>query len=88
MASIMKIQDGVVYGVYDDRLRPILEALGTMEITRATRVEFEPVSQLWVATYIPTGEVIARGPNRSQVIREEVAWLETNVINKIGAARE
>ena len=59
--------------VYDDKWRPIFEALGPWTVQRASDVEFE--EGLWVARLKATGEVIALGPNRSEVIAAEVRWL-------------
>lgn len=80
MSSLIRLtKDGAV-AVYDDRLRPILEALGDIEVERASEVEFDPESGDWVATRAGTGKEIARGKNRSEVIAAEVRWLESEVI--------
>lgn len=73
MATIIKV-GSQVEAVYDDRFMPIFQALGSVHIERATDVEFE--SGEWIATHRATKQVIARGPNRNQVIKDEVAWLE------------
>ena len=78
MASILKIEKGAATCVYDDRFRPLLEALGVMKIKRASEVEFNPASGEWEATLISTGQIIAHGPNRNDVITEEIRWIEEN----------
>lgn len=80
MATLARIQDGTARMVYDDRFYKIIAAMGTPTITRASDVEFDHEAQEWVATYHATGEVIARGVNRSEVIAAEVVWLEKNII--------
>lgn len=73
---------GTARGVYDDLWRPLFEALsgGKLVIERATEIEYDEGSGDWVATLLKTGQVIARGRNRNDVIKEEVAYLERNVI--------
>ena len=82
MATKIVIRDGVALGVYDDRFRLLMEALsgGPLVVRRATEVEFDEATGDWVATLLRTGEVIARGRDRSQVIDAEVAFLEREVI--------
>ena len=80
MASKIHISGGKVEAVYDDRFLPLFQALGTMTVTRATEVEFDHESKEWIATHIATKQVIARGTNRSQVIQDEVKWLEENYV--------
>jgi hypothetical protein len=79
MAQVITISRGSVSCVYDDRFRPLLEALGTMDVRRASEVEFNPTTREWEATLLATGEVISRGTNRNDVITEEVRWLEANM---------
>ena len=76
MATQMIIKDGQASMVYDDRFRPIMEALGVMNVKRATDVEFDAESGDWIATLLETNEVIARGKNRSECIQHEVEYLE------------
>lgn len=78
MATKITIRGGQVNCVYDDRFRPFFEALGIIQVKRATEVEFDSLSQEWIATHLATGKVIARGPNRKEVIDTEVKWLEDN----------
>lgn len=82
MASILKITDTGASCVYDDRLMPLFEAMGNIEIKRATEVEFDDKSGEWVATHLETKAIIARGKNRSEVIKREVEFLENNLKNK------
>lgn len=67
---------GWVQAVYGDRLRDL--ALGPLEVTRASNVEFNHELQQWEAR-TPTGELIASGPNRDEVIREEVKVIESRL---------
>jgi hypothetical protein len=80
---IIKINSGYAQAVYDDRLRPILEALGMMHVTRATDVEFDPETCDWVARLRPTGQEIARSKSRTECIRAEIKYLN-QIINKGG----
>jgi hypothetical protein len=72
---IIKINSSYAQAVYDDSLRLILEALGTMRVTRATDVEFDPQSGDWVARLRSTGQEIARSKQRAECIRAEVKYL-------------
>lgn len=76
MASIVRIKNGEVTSVYDDTLAPLYAALGIPVIERATDVEYDSGSQTWVAVHRDTGTVISSGSVRSQVIKDEVKWLE------------
>jgi hypothetical protein len=77
MANKISIRNGVAVGVYDDRLLPIYKALGSkLVVERASNVEFHSRAQWWVAYSAKTGGVIACGPNRSDVINEEIEYLE------------
>ena len=67
---------GEVRAVYGDRLRDL--ALGPLEVTRASNVEFNHAAQQWEA-HTPAGELIAAGPNRDEVIRQEVAVIESRL---------
>lgn len=80
MASKIAIHGSKVACVYDDRFIPLLEALGTLEIVRASNVEYNPLSKTWEAERVTTGQVIASGSNRNEVITKEVKWLEDNTI--------
>ncbi len=76
MAHKIVVRAGVARCVWDDRFRPVLEALGggRMEVRRASDVEYERGE--WVARLRESGEVISAGRNRSEVIKAEVAYLE------------
>jgi len=82
MASRIVVRNGIAHGVYDDKFFCIFEALGagTPIIHRATDVEFDRTTAEWVATHIASGKVIGRGKNRSEVIKQEVTWLEREEI--------
>jgi len=55
---------------------PLLEALGSPRIERASEVEYNHRERLWVATCARTGARIAQGKNRSEVIAMEIEYLE------------
>lgn len=61
-------QDGTGKSVYSDKLS--FEPTDT--ICRVTNVEFDNDAQEWVATLIRTGQVIARGKVRQEVLDAEV----------------
>ena len=74
MATRINISRGQVTCVYDDRFLPLLEALGTLHVIRATDVEYYYGE--WIATLRATGEIIARGSSRDEVVTAEIKWLE------------
>lgn len=80
MATRLRIVGGAAVMVYDDRWREIARAIGAPTVVRASEVEYDHETGEWFAVYLPTGEVIARGPDRGEVIRTEVKWLESNVL--------
>ena len=71
-----KIAKGTVSAVYSDLL-PKLN-LGNMEIKRASNVEFNTDKQEWEA-HTPENELIAHGPFRDQVIKDEVKVIEARL---------
>jgi hypothetical protein len=67
-------QNGLVKTLYRDELRPILDALGSLSVERASTVEFD--SGQWFVrrgrvNMIPTGFI-----KRSDAIRAEIEHLE------------
>lgn len=73
----LKIQpSGNVRAVYSDKLSGL--ALGPMEVTRASNVEFNHATQEWEAT-TPAGELIASGVSRDAVIQQEVKVIENRL---------
>lgn len=80
MAKVISLKGGTANAVYDDRWRSIYEALGVLSVKRASEVEFDAVTGEWVATHCTSGEVIGRGRVRTEVIAQEIAWLEKNEI--------
>lgn len=82
MSTKFFIHDGVAEAVYDDRLMPLLKALGDLKVSRASEVEFDHLNQVWVAKVIDfdmdyrSCNVLAQGPDRNEVIQEEVKILE------------
>lgn len=76
MATIMRIRQGIAVSVWDDRMIPLYKALGVIEVTRASEVEYDTTKCAWIATERTTGKIIACGPERNQVINDEVSYLE------------
>jgi hypothetical protein len=74
--------DILATGVYDDRWRSIFHALGTLQVRRATEVEFNHATGEWEATHLATDILIAHGPDRSAVIQQEIAWLEAQWLER------
>lgn len=62
--------------VYGDHLPRL--GLGPLTVRRASNVEFNHVTQHWEAT-TPEGELIASGPSRDQVIKDEVKVIESRL---------
>ena len=79
MSTIASVRGGVLRTVYDDRWAGIMAAIGKVTIERASDVEFDHAAGEWIATYHATGEVIAHGVNRNEVIASEVRWLEERI---------
>ena len=76
MAGLLRFRlnpDGSVRTVWTDRVA--LRELGHVTVFRASNVEFDTESQLWIATR-PDGSELARGPNREAVIEAEVEILQ------------
>jgi hypothetical protein len=71
--------DGTVKTVYNDKLRPLNERLGSVSIKRASNVEFNNTTQQWEARLVETDELIASGPNREEVIKQEIAIIESRL---------
>jgi hypothetical protein len=69
--------DGRVRAVYSDKLP--LRSLGPLSVERASSVEFDTVRQVWRATEVGTGRVLAEGPSRDAVIAREVETLEEHL---------
>jgi hypothetical protein len=65
--------DGTIHAVYSDQLKNM--GLGDMQVSRASNVEFDHQRQEWEAR-TPDGELIASGPKRDEVIRQEVDVIE------------
>lgn len=72
-------EEGDFTGIYSDRLRPVAVALGGVEITRASEVEFAHARSLWEARK-PGGELIAEHTDRALCIRLEVKYLEAELL--------
>mgnify|MGYP001608309897 CR=1 FL=1 len=70
---------GGIRAVYDDRLLPLFDALGSVRIERASEVEWDSSSREWLAVHKASGQVIGRSRNRQEAVRQEVEWLERRV---------
>lgn len=83
MASKIIIDGDRIFGVYDDRLRPLYDLLGiNLSVKRASRVDFDHTSGDWVAS-LPSGREIARCKEREKAIALEVEYLEARLLPPI-----
>lgn len=80
MTTILITEDGNVHGVYNDELAKV--KLGEQTVRRATEVEYNHTLSRWEATDLRTGELIAFGPERDKVIKEEVRILNERLANQ------
>jgi hypothetical protein len=70
-------KQGTVHAVYSDLLADL--PLGEKKVVRASNVEFNEFTQDWEARLPFTGEIIASGKHRDEVIRQEVAVIESRL---------
>ena len=77
--KIAILPDGTVRHVYSDSARRLDERLGKPVINRASNVEFNHETGNWEARIPETNELIASGRNREQVIKDEVAVIESRL---------
>lgn len=77
MSSKIVVRGGEAHAVYDDRYRCIFEALGKMEVSRASEVDY--YKGVWIARLVSSGEVVAVGTDRRAVIASEVEYLESRL---------
>lgn len=68
--------EGTIQAVYSDKIKNM--NLGKLEVSRASNVEFNAKTQEWEATTL-SGELIAHGPSRDDVIKEEVRIIESRL---------
>jgi hypothetical protein len=66
--------NGTVASMYNDVLRDL--DLGPISTQRASSVEWDRKTQEWVAKVVQTGEVLARGGRRGEVVAREVEVLQ------------
>jgi hypothetical protein len=74
---IVRIEsDGTAAAIYDDKIAPVLEALGRARIARASHVE--PTSDgWWIADLTPSqGPVLGPFRRRRDALDAERRWLE------------
>lgn len=77
MKWIVKVlADGSVRTLWNDALP--LHALGHVTTTRASNVEFDEESQLWVARR-PDGRQLATSSSRAAVLRREIEILQEEI---------
>lgn len=70
--SVVFLPDGTISSIYhDDVFDGDGNLIGKMIIDRVTDVEFDNENQQWVAKLIKTGEIIATGKKREDVLNEE-----------------
>lgn len=70
--SVVFLPDGTLTSIYhDDIFDRDGNLIGKMMINRVTDVEFDNEKQQWVAKLIKTGEIIATGEKREEVLKEE-----------------
>ncbi len=67
---LLLLPDGTLIGVHSDDV-PWREVGRIEAAPRLSSVEFDPSRQEWVAIDLATGEEIASGPDRSEVLRRE-----------------
>lgn len=67
-------QDGTCAGVYDDLVRDLLP--GTLAVSRVSEVEFFPERQVWRATDVNDGTLLAEHPLRQECLEEEKRVVE------------
>ncbi len=72
--------EGTIRTIWMDDLD--LRALGEVEVTRVSEVEYEHATGEWVAVERATGREIGRSEDRSEAIRQEVVSLERKIIEE------
>ena len=73
-------QDGTVRMIYADALLPLMQALGTPQVRRASNVEPTEDGR-WQADLSPVGgPVLPPTRTRQESLDLEVQWLEENVL--------
>lgn len=80
-ACAIKIQpDGTLVVIYDDALQPLVAALGTPAIRRASHVEPTGDGQ-WTADMSPVGgPMLGPFPLRGEALAAERDWLDVHLI--------
>jgi len=68
------LADGNVECLYTEEID--LPSVGTLKISRASKVEFDDYSQGWMVTILKTGETLGPYRSRKAALAEEVAFLE------------
>ena len=69
---LLVLEDGTVVGVWNDDV-PWQEIGTVVAAPRLSHVEFDADRQEWVARDAATGEVVASGPSRAEVLARERA---------------
>ena len=72
--KIKILPDGTAHCLYTEKIN--LQALGVLDITRASHVEYDNSQQGWTVT-LASGEIFPQVyPTRAQALRAEVSYLE------------
>ena len=71
--SVVFLPDGTITSVYRD---DVFDKNGKLLVRRVTNVEFDNEQQKWVAKLVKTGEIIATGDRRDDVLKEEVKIIQ------------
>ena len=79
MANLVINPDGTVEAHLTDEVENIfqLKDVGSLRIARVTSVEWDHDRELWSARLLSTGEEIACGSRRKQVLRDEAIYVES-----------
>lgn len=78
ICNVSILPDGTVESIYHDEIFGNMDGL---DVERVTDVEFDKESQEWVAKLVATGEEIARGKLRENVLADEVRIVSEMIFN-------
>ncbi len=82
---IQILPDGQIIGLYDEK---IMNNLGPLEVTRATRIRFNPLKQCWfIYRMLPGGEMVLMGSEkgykeRSEAVNDEILLLNEELTSQ------
>lgn len=73
--------NGAVHYAGDDSMNPVMDKLaGSVEVKRATNVEFNPDTKYWEARACKDNELIARDRSREEVLKVEHEYVQQNLV--------